>query len=202
MNYNNLYYIQYSKAIEYLEKAIEFCDTDQRKILSAIIKVHQDAINNIKLQSLVVINPTKTEVGAVGSTLKKIVKAFYLNPIEKTLKTKLTAQAPDEFEGELSDEEYEKMLEIWRDEREKLLHSPYNVLRHEINIRCNETKLPDFIISSKILIYRKTNSNYFNRTDLDEQANEHLNLLMLQEFNNQNEQFIKTIKTNHYETSK
>jgi len=203
MNCNNLYYIQYSKGIEYLEKAIMFCDLGQRGILSKIIQVHRDEINKMQLQSLVVINPTKTELGTIRSAFKKIVRAYYLTPISKILKSKINAIDPDFICDELTDDEYSRMLDIYWAEKKEYLDSPYLKLKEELNKLCDKTEIPDFIISSKILLQRKTNNNYFTRNELENELNEHLNLLMLKEFQNKNEEFIKTnLNPKNYETSK
>lgn len=202
MNYNNLFKIQYSKAIEYLEKAKEFVDIDNRTVISAIIKTHQEKINGIQNQTLCVINPTKTEIGTVNSVLKKIVKAFYLTPLEKVMKGKITAINPDLVNEELSDDEYEKMLDEWWRQKELYVHSPYAKLNDKINKACNETKIPEYIVCAKILLLRKTNNNYFNRSEIDDEINEHLNILMLQEFNEQNKELITNLTKQKHETSK
>lgn len=202
MNYTNLGHIQYSKAIQYLELAKKFCDRDQQTVISAIIKVHQDVLNKMQLQSLVVINPTKTELGTVRSTFKKVVSAYYFTPIEKIVSATFTAKQPPEELYETDYDEWEKLEDVY-DENKKIHYSKIEGLRNVLAKKVEATILPDFIISSKILLQRKTGNNSFSRNDVEEELNEHLNLLMLQEFQNQNKQFIKTnLNPKKYETSK
>ena len=106
---------------------------------------------------------------------------------------------------ELYDTDYdkwEKLEAIYCNNRARHFNK-MNGLKELLSKKTEQTILPDFIISSKILLQRKTMNNYAYRNEVENELNEHLNLLMLQEFQNQNKQFIKT-NTNpkNYETSK
>jgi len=56
---------------------------------------------------------------------------------------------------------------------------------------CNKTVLPQSVLNSKILLSRQQ-PNYYSYNNLEVEMNEYLKLKMLESFNEQNKDFIKT----------
>lgn len=191
--------IRLKKANNFLEMSIPFLNESDLIFVKNIIKKNTEDINNYNNKNLKIINPTKKELGQIRASLKKIVFAFYINPIIKkhnfkfNFSEKYINHNPNlKNQGCWCDDccnEYAKQEEAY-----ELVYNPIRILTSKINEACDNTIIPKNIIDAKILLSRK-NPNYWTGNDkLDYELSEYLKIKMLESFNEQNKEFCKTIK--------
>lgn len=191
--------IRLKKANNFLEMSIPFLNESDLIFVKNIIKKNTEDINNYNNKNLKIINPTKKELGQIRASLKKIVFAFYINPIIKkhnfkfNFSEKYINHNPNlKNQGCWCDDccnEYDKQEEAY-----ELVYNPIRILTSKINEACDNTIIPKNIIDAKILLSRK-NPNYWTGNDkLDYELSEYLKIKMLESFNEQNKEFCKTIK--------
>lgn len=190
--------IRLKKANNFLEMSIPFLNESDLIFVKNIIKKNTEDINNYNNKNLKIINPTKKELGQIRASLKKIVFAFYINPIIKkhnfkfNFSEKYINHNPNlKNQGCWCDDccnEYAKQEEAY-----ELVYNPIRILTSKINEACDNTIIPKNIIDAKILLSRK-NPNYWTGNDkLDYELSEYLKIKMLESFNEQNKEFCKTI---------
>lgn len=76
--------IRINMAVESLQKAVVYLNETDANVVREMIDTHIEVVNRYNRRNLTVINPTKKELGVVGSSLKKRVLSVYNDPAQKT----------------------------------------------------------------------------------------------------------------------
>jgi hypothetical protein len=198
--------IRLTKANEYLTKALELLNQNDALLVGGIIKTNYDKINYHNKQELDVINPTNKELGSISSSLKKIVVGVYLNPIKVKLEKEIGVFSfSDKYNNHYCENDKECICANCVKEMEKedifyvnksKLMNPFEILYTDVLEKCNKTQLPKEILNAKILLSRN-NPNFYSYNKIETELNEYLKLKMLESFNEQNKDFIKTRILSH-----
>ena len=190
--------IRLSKANEYLKMAAVYLNDEHVELINNIIELYSEDIAYFNNKQLTVINPTKTELGLIRSALKKIVRGYYSDYF---------ITAPEFVYSDTYKEHYKLYEDCCYcehcDEQLDLSekhYSKYDDINRELEIEiknaCSNTIIPEDIINAKILL-RRRQPNSFQYNKLEVELNEYLNAKMLEEFINQNQEFIKNKILNH-----
>lgn len=189
--------IRLEEANKLLLKAIVFLHGKEKSIIQCIVDSNKSLINEYNKSELTIINPKRSELGIISSSLKKIVIGFYSEYINKLIIVKGNGLSYSERyhnckcgSENLCEEcvNENKEIEDFYDMKNEL-NKPYDLILDEIKERCNKTVLPKEIINAKILLMRK-NPNYYQYNKLETETNEYLKIRMLEVFNEQNKDFI------------
>ena len=183
--------IRLTKCVDYLEKIMLLIEDEDRNSLQEMINRYTRCINTLNRTNLSVINPTKSESGRILATLKRITTHHHLSSVLDKIMKDLPREPTQD-----SEDTYEIWLTWWNERRRRL--DIYDVWVDEIKELCDKTTISKTTKSAKILLGRRC--NHYNRSPLEKELNENIKLLMLQDFNNQNQEFIT--KTINYEANK
>ena len=186
--------IRHNKAIEYLTKSLDLLNHKDRVVIESIITNCKEQINFFNNENLEVINPTKAELGSIGSSLKKIVNGVFINPINKKLifTYKYTSQYEKHLEvdgGCECDECLKEENAMY--EAKYSYYKPIKDLQLEFTNACNKTVITKDIIDAKILLARKSPNYWLGYNKLDWELSEFIKLKMLESFQEQNKSLIQ-----------
>lgn len=184
--------IRLNEANKFLEKSLVFLHEEDRIVVEKIINSYKDSITEYHTKELTVINPTKTELGIVRSTLKKRVINYIagISSIEYYGHRYSDIFLEHICDGNdycsLCEEEYKKRESFYKKKNDLIV---------KIRELCDKTKLSEELVSSKILLHRK-NTNYYSYNKLEQELNEFIKTKMLEQFIEQNKWFIEEIIKN------
>lgn len=189
--------IRLNEANNNLLKAIHFLNGDSKIIVENIINHNKRLIDEYNKKEITIINPTKTELGTIRSSLK-IMATRYLVKHSNIKEYKQDFEFSERYENckcnmncDLCKKE-SKESDLYYDKVYKL-NKPYSDFLLKIKELCDKTKISKDLISAKILLMRK-HQNYFSYNKLETETNEFIKIKMLEQFIEQNKQFVENSK--------
>lgn len=189
-----------------MSKSLTFLSEEEKIIVENIINSNKTLIDRYNEKEQTIINPTNIELGNISRSLKRVA-IDYLSKHSNIKKIKYDFKYTERYydcECSLSDKwcsdcsKENKESDIC-EAKIKELEKPYKRLSLKVNELCNKTKISEDLISSKIFLMRK-NDGHYSYNQLDEETNKALNKKILEQFIEQNKEFVeKTIltQTNH-----
>ncbi len=193
---NQLEAIKLNKAINLLNDTIELIDGTDREYLQDMVKEYSEKLASFEGANIQALNPTKTELGMVKSVYKKVVLRYFLGDIWQKHNTKAPQMPPttcdkcedSDYACEECDKRYSEYLDKDLEHREEI-----SDLEYAFEDQCDKYNLSDKVVSAKILFSRKI--HWGKVSPMERELNDHIKLLMIEEFQNNNQQFItKTLR--------
>lgn len=195
--------IRLKEANNFLSKSLVFLTEQDKTIVESIINSNTKLIDSFNQKELTIINPTKKELGSVSSILKKIVIS-YLTKKSNIVLFEKEFEYSERFNNcrcHETEKNCDECIEEYKEEDDfyrkiNKLNKPYWDFVSKITELCSETKISQDLLNAKILLLRKHPKSYL-RNKLEVETNEFIKIKMLEQFIEQNKEFVEAnITTN------